>query len=115
MPRVGPTIPGDGEGGPMLARVNFFEGATEGARQATRELVWPGIRDLEEYRGYTVLLSLDGDLAVGITLWESERTPEASRHVAETIRPQLEAATGGKVVKVERYQVGLFDVGSEET
>jgi hypothetical protein len=52
----------------MLARVNFFEGATEGARQATRELVWPGIRDLEGYRGYIVLLSPDGDQAVGITL-----------------------------------------------
>jgi hypothetical protein len=67
------------------------------------------------YRGYIVLLSPDGDRAVGITLWESEPAEMASRHVAETIRPRLEAATGGKVVKVERYQVGLFDVTSEET
>jgi len=99
----------------MLARVTFFEGATEGARQATRELVWPGIRDLEGYRGYIVLLSPDGDRAVGITLWESEQAEKASRHVAETIRPRLEAATGGKVVRVERYEVGLFDVISENT
>lgn len=99
----------------MLARVNFFEGATEGARQATRDLVWPGIRDLEGYRGYIVLLSPDEDRAVGITLWESEQTEMASRRVAETIRPRLEAATGGKVVKVERYRVGLFDVTGEET
>jgi len=35
--------------------------------------------------------------------------------VAEAIRPRLEAAAGGKVVKVERYEVGLFDVTSEET
>jgi len=35
--------------------------------------------------------------------------------VAETIRPRLEAAAGGTVVKVERYQVRLFDVTSEET
>lgn len=96
----------------MLARVNFFEGATEAVRQATREIVWPGIRDLEGYRGYIVLLSPDGDRAVGITLWEGEQAEEASRHVAETIRPRLEAATGGTVVKVERYQVGLFDVTS---
>ena len=99
----------------MLARVNFFEGATEGARQATRELVWPGISELEGYRGYIVPLSPDGDRAVGITLWESEQAEMASRHVAETIRPRLEAATGGKVVKVERYQVELFDVTSEDT
>ena len=99
----------------MLARVNLFEGATEGARQATRDLVWPGIRDLEGYRGNIVLLSPDEDRAVGITLWESEQTEIASRQVAETIRPRLEAATGGKVVKVERYQVGLFDVTSEKT
>jgi len=99
----------------MVARVNFFEGPSEGARQATRELVWPGIRDLEGYRGYIVLLSPDGDRALGITLWQSEQAEEASRHVAETIRPRLEAATGGKVVKVERYQVGFFDVTSEET
>jgi hypothetical protein len=62
-----------------------------------------------------VLLCPDGDRAVGITLWESDETEEASRHVAETIRPRLQAATGGKVVKVERHQVGLFDVASEET
>ena len=99
----------------MLARVNFFEGATEGARQATRELVWPGIRDLEGYRGHIVLLSPDGDQAVGITLWESEQAEMASRRVAETIRPRLEAATGGKVVKVERYQVGLLDVTAPGT
>lgn len=106
---------GDGEGGAILARVNFFEGATQGAGWATRELVWPGIRDLEGYRGYIVLLSTDGDRAVGITLWEGEEAEEASRIVAETIRPRLEAASGGKVVKVERYEVGLFDVTSEET
>jgi len=82
----------------MLARVNFFEGPTEGASQATRELVWPLIRDLEGYRGYIVLLSADGDRAVGITLWENQEAEEASRHVAETIRPRLEAAAGGKVV-----------------
>jgi len=35
--------------------------------------------------------------------------------VAEAIRPRLEAAAGGKVVKVERYDVGVFDVTSEET
>jgi heme-degrading monooxygenase HmoA len=99
----------------MLARVNFFEGSTEGAGQATREIVWPGIRELEGYRGYIVLLSPDGDRAVGITLWKSEQAEEASRHVAETIRPRLEAATGGKVVKVERYEVGVFDVAGEET
>ena len=67
------------------------------------------------YRGYIVLLSPDGDRAVGITLWESEPAEMASRYVAETIRPRLEAATGGKVVKVERYQVGFFDVISENT
>lgn len=99
----------------MHARVNFFEGATEGAGQATRDIVWPGIRDLEGYRGYIVLLSPDGDRAVGITLWESEQAEMASRHVAETIRPRLEEAAGGKVVKVERYEVGLFDVACEET
>jgi hypothetical protein len=63
---------GDGEGGAILARVNFFEGTTGGAERATRQ-------------------------------------------VAETIRSRLEAAAGGKVVKVERYDVGLFDVTSEET
>jgi len=67
------------------------------------------------YRGYIVLLSPDGGRAVGITLWESEPAEMGSRYVAETIRPRLEAATGGKVVKVERYQVGFFDVISENT
>jgi hypothetical protein len=99
----------------MLARVNFFEGPTEGAGQATRDIVWPGIRDLEGYRGYIVLLSPDGDRAIGITLWESDEAEMASRQVAETIRPRLEAAAGGKVVKVERYEVGAFDVANEET
>jgi hypothetical protein len=38
----------------MLARVNFFEGTTEGAEQATWDTVWLRIRDLEGYRGYIV-------------------------------------------------------------
>ena len=99
----------------MHARVNFFQGATEGAKRATREIVWPGIRDLEGCRGYIVLLSPDGEHALGITLWESEEAEEASRRVAETIRPRLQAASGGTVVKVEPYQVGLFDVTGEAT
>lgn len=35
--------------------------------------------------------------------------------MAEAIRSQLEAAAGGKVVKVERYEVGLLDIAREET
>jgi heme-degrading monooxygenase HmoA len=93
----------------MFARVNTFEGDTGAVRGAVREIVWPAIREIDGFRGYLVLVSPDEDRAVGVTLWESEEAEVASRASAEEIRPRLQDATGGRVVKVEAYEVALFE------
>jgi heme-degrading monooxygenase HmoA len=94
----------------MFARVNTFEGDTAAVRRAVREIVWPAIREIDGFRGYLVLISPDEDRAVGITLWESEKAEVASRALAEEIRPRLQVATGGQVVRVEPYHVALFEL-----
>lgn len=94
----------------MFARVNTFEGDVDAAARAVREIVWPAIREVSGFRGYIVLVSREEGRAIGITLWESEEAEAASRPEADRIRPRLQEATGGRVVKVEPYEVALIEL-----
>lgn len=94
----------------MFARVNFFEGDAGAADRATREIVLPQIREAEGFKGYIVLLSPEVDQAIGLTFWESEEAEAASDEIAQRIRPQLQEATGGRVARVERYRVGVWEL-----
>ncbi len=92
----------------MFAWVNTFDGNVSAAARAVREIVWPAIREIDGFRGYLVLVSPDENRALGITLWESEEAEVASRKSAEEIQPRLQDATGGRVMRVESYEVALF-------
>jgi quinol monooxygenase YgiN len=82
----------------MVSRVNFLE--TEPSRiddveRVVREIVHPGIRDEPGFRGYIVLGDRETGEALGVTLWESDESREASNRKARQIRPRVEQETGG--------------------
>lgn len=99
----------------MVSRVNFLEtepGRVSDVARVVREVVHPGIREESGYVGYIVLGDRDTGKALGVTLWESEETREASDAKARQIRPRVEQETGGTMRAVERYEVLFFDVRS---
>ena len=97
----------------MFSRVNFLETAPEridDVARVVREVVHPGISAEPGYRGYVVLGDRETGKALGVTLWDTTETREASDAKARTIRPQVEQGTGGTMRAVERYEVLFFDV-----
>jgi hypothetical protein len=99
----------------VYARVNTLQAAPnriDDVARVVREVVFPGIRGEAGFRGYLVLGSRETGKALGVTLWESEEVRQTSEARADQIRPQVEAATGGTMQAIERYEVLLFELAS---
>lgn len=97
----------------MFSRVNSLQtkpDRIDDVAQVVRDIVHPGIRGEPGYRGYVVLGNRETGKALGVTLWESEATREASDAKARQIRPKVEQGTGGTMVSVEKYEVLFFDL-----
>lgn len=97
----------------MFSRVNSLQtkpDRIDDVAQVVRDIVHPGIRGEPGYRGYVVLGNRETGKALGVTLWESEATREASDATARQIRPKVEQGTGGTMVSVEKYEVLFFDL-----
>lgn len=97
----------------MYSRVNFLETAPDRMRDVARivrGVVHPAISAQPGYVGYIVLGDQKTGKALGITLWESEASREASDAKARTIRPRVEQETGGTMRSVEAYEVLFFDL-----
>jgi quinol monooxygenase YgiN len=100
----------------VVSRVNFLEtqpGRIEDVARVVHEIVHPGIREEDGYVGYIVLGDRETGRAMGVTLWESSETREASDAKARQIRPRVEQETGGTMRAVERYDVLFFDVRAQ--
>ena len=97
----------------MFSRVNFLETTQDridDVARVVREIVHPGIREEPGYAGYIVLGDRASGKAVGVTLWTSEESREASDVKARQIRPRVEEGTGGTMRAVERYEVLFVDM-----
>ena len=97
----------------MFSRVNFLETTPDridDVARVVREIVHPGIREEPGYAGYIVLGDRASGKAVGVTLWTSEESREASDAKARQIRPRVEEGTGGTMRAVERYEVLFVDM-----
>lgn len=97
----------------MFSRVNSLQTTPhriDDVAQVVRDIVHPGISGEPGYRGYIVLGNRETGKALGVTLWESEATREASDGKARQIRPRVEQGTGGTMVSVETYEVLFFDL-----
>ena len=101
----------------MYARVSTLEGPPElmdeGLRQA-REVVLPGAKQIEGFKGMIALGDRQSGKTLGITFWESEELMRASEEEEAAARLCEESAEAGgdTIAGVERYEVGLFDVES---
>ena len=100
----------------MYARVSILQGPPElmdeGLRQA-REVVLPGARQIEGFKGMIALGDRQSGKTLGITFWESEEAMRASEEAAGRLREESAEAGGDEIAGVERYEVGLFEVASE--
>ena len=99
----------------MYARVSTLEGPPElmdeGLRQA-REVVLPGAKQIEGFKGMIALGDRQSGKTLGITFWESEELMRASEQAAARLREESAEAGGDTIAGVERYEVGLFEVES---
>ena len=99
----------------MYARVSTLEGPPElmdeGLRQA-REVVLPGAKQIEGFKGMIALGDRQSGKTLGITFWESEELMRTSEEAAARLCEESAEAGGDTIAGVERYEVGLFDVES---
>jgi heme-degrading monooxygenase HmoA len=97
------------------ARVSIFEGSPdqidEMLRQA-REQVLPSARQMDGFKGLIALGDRQSGKSLGITFWESEEALRASEEAANRMRGETAEASGEEIAGVERYEVGLFELGS---
>lgn len=95
----------------MHARVNIFQGPTEGGADPAdiaREQVLPAARQLEGFAGMLVLEDRATGKSMGITFWQTEEALRASEEAAARLRSDSAQAMGDvEVVAVERYEVAF--------
>jgi heme-degrading monooxygenase HmoA len=95
------------EGKAMYARVTRIKatGDADDAIRVIQEQVVPWVRGAEGSRGGYWLLDRGANLAIAITLWESEEAMAASEESAAKVREESAQAVGGSEMTVERYEV----------
>jgi heme-degrading monooxygenase HmoA len=97
------------------ARISTLEGSPEhideGLRQV-RESVLPQLRQQEGFEGLVALADRKTGTTLGITFWQSEEALKASEEAADRLREESAEAMSDTIAGVERYEVGLFEVGS---
>ena len=97
----------------MRARVIVADVPTEvlePAAQLTRDVLVPAARELEGYRGYVALYDGSTGRTLAITLWEDERTEEASDEASRVRREESAKAVGATVISVDKYDVAVAEV-----
>ena len=99
----------------MHARISTLEGSPEhideGLRQV-RESVLPQLWRQEGFEGMVALADRQTGKTLGITFWESEEALRASEEAADRLREESAQTMSDTIAGVERYEVGLFEVGS---
>src|SRR5215217_6583705 len=100
----------------VYARVSTLEGPPElmdeGLRQV-REVVLPGARQIDGFKGMIALGDRQSGKTLGITFWESEEAMRASEEAANRLREESAEAGGDTIAGVERYEVVVFEAPSE--
>lgn len=94
----------------MHARVSSYEFPPERADELMR--TFDEDRSLEAIPGIVeayMLLDRAAGRALSITLWETEAALRASEEEANRIRARATAPAGGRVSRVDRYEVALHE------
>lgn len=68
----------------------------------------PGFRELDGFKGMTVLTDRESGKTVALTFWESEEAMRASEEAVKDARSRAAERGGSSSQQVERFEV-LFD------
>jgi heme-degrading monooxygenase HmoA len=100
----------------VYARVSTLEGPAdqidEGFRYLREQILPNAFQEDEGFKGALALADRQSGKTLTITLWESEETMRATEEEANRLRSELAEAGGETIAAVERYEVGVFEVGS---
>ena len=95
----------------MVARVGTYdvpEDRGEDVREAFRGAL-DRIRELPGFQDALLLLACDGNRAMTITFWDSNRSMSGSNVVASRLRSDAAREVDGEVFAVEEYEVVPLD------
>ena len=98
----------------MFARITTFEGRPERVaefRHAIEEHVLPALRRLPGFQGVLVLANNESGKVLGVALWETEESMQASEESAYWFRSYGAEAASERITGVERYEIILSDIG----
>jgi heme-degrading monooxygenase HmoA len=101
----------------VYARVSTLEGSPEQIDEGLRYLreeILPTGKDDPGFKGLIALGDRQSGKSLSITLWESEEDMRATEQDANQLRRAWSETSGQEVASVESYEVGLFEVESEE-
>ena len=94
----------------MYARVSTFEGVAahidEEVRVAREEFI-PLAKELGGFEGMYILVNRESGRSLSVALWSSKEAMQASEEQADRTRQEAAHDAGGRVTKVERYEVVL--------
>ena len=95
----------------MFGRMSTLEGSPDGVDSgiaALRDQVFPGVRDLDGFRGIIAFADRTTGKMMAVTLWETEEAMKASEEAANQLRSTTSEATSARIAGVERLEV-VFD------
>jgi heme-degrading monooxygenase HmoA len=82
--------------------------AVEAGVAMLRDEVFPGVREMEGFRGMIAFGDRTTGKMMAITLWETEDAMKASEEGANHLRAATSDATSARIASVERLEV-IFD------
>lgn len=96
----------------MFARVSTFEETTESIEEALQRTadVLTKVAALSGFTGVYYLVDRSSGKTLAITLWETEEAMRESEEAANRIRSDEAAASGGRIVSVDRYEVAAAEL-----
>lgn len=98
----------------MHARVTRFEvdpGRIDDANEYYRNTVLSQARELTGFKGGVALVDRHSGAIFSFTLWETEEAMRASEDAGNRLRGQAGADLGFSAPTVERYEVGVLEIG----
>ena len=83
----------------------------EAGIQLTKDVLVPAARQQEGFRGYIGIYDAPSGTGMALTLWEDERTEEASDEALRPNREQFAEAFGADM-RVDKYDVAVAELAN---
>jgi heme-degrading monooxygenase HmoA len=95
----------------MYARTNIARWHPETfdhAMELTRDVIIPSYAAADGFKGYMLLTKPGEDVAMAVTLWETEADMQESEKIAQAMIPELRGVLA-EPPQTERYEVTIFE------